>query len=162
MEIEYPVEVFVNVALLQDLTAPSYLLIRRGSSSVDGKDGWRCSHFRTLGRSMLSYDPNLNKFKAVTLCCETDPVQIIGVEPEPFTFTAPNKTTPVKLTYRVEVSSYQIKRAAPNPIKVFNLSDPDSDLTYTWCKQVKFAGRVYGQRSGAHVWLETDGALEWA
>ena len=160
-ETEYPVEVFVAVARLKDLDADAYLLIRRATSSIDGKDGWHCSHFWTLGKSVLRYDPNLESSKAVTLCCQTDPVQIVGVEPHPFTFTQPNKTTPIKMTYRVEVSSHQIKRAAPNPIKLFTLDDPLGDLSYQWCKQVEFAGCVYGQRSGASVWLETDGAVKW-
>lgn len=155
----YPVEVFVAVALLDDLTRPCYRLILRDTASISAE--WECSHFATLGTSVLRYDPNLEASKAVTLCCETEPVQIMGVEPEPFTFTQPNKVTPVKLIYRVEVSSHQIKRAAPNPIKVFKLDDPLGDLSFDWASQVEFAGRVFGQRSGKRVWLETDGAIKW-
>ena len=157
---EYPVEVFVAVSLLDDLSKPVYKLIRRNTQSIDAL--WNCSHFWTMGKSMLRYDPQLEASKAVTLCCEADPVQILGVNAEPFTFTEPNKVTPVKLTYRVEVSAYQIKRAFPTPIKLFNLADPEPDLSYTWVTQVEFAGRVYGQRSGKKVWLETDGEIKWA
>ena len=155
----YPVEVFVAVSLLEDLSRPIYRLIRRESESICAN--WECSHFWTMGTSVLRYDPNLEASKAVTLCCVTDPVQIMGVEPEPFTFTEANKTTPVKLTYRVEVSSYQIKRGMDTPIKLFKLDDPLGDLSFQWCSEVEFEGRVFGQRSGKRVWLETDGVIQW-
>ncbi len=155
----YPVEVFVAVSLLDDLTRPIYRLIRRESESICAD--WECSHFWTMGTSVLRYDPQLEASKAVTLCCETDPVMIMGVEPEPFTFTEPNKVTPVKLTYRVEVSSYQIRRAYATPIKLLNLADSDPGLQFMWVSEVEFEGRVFGQRSGKRVWLETDGAIKW-
>jgi len=157
-ETEYPVEVFVAVSRLNDFDADAYLLIRRDIESICRY--WHCSHFSTLGKSVLRYDPNLEKSKAVTLCCQTDPVQIVGIGPERFTFCDPkNRTTPIKMTYRIEVSSYQIKRGATNPIKIFKLDDPlDS---YQWGSEVTFVGKVYGQREDNRVWLETAGAVTW-
>jgi|Cruoilmetagenom7_1024161.scaffolds.fasta_scaffold33558_3 hypothetical protein len=163
--IEYPVEVFVDVqAQMQKIDRPGYQLLRREQAS--SCHDWQCSHFVTVGRSMLRYDPNLDDSgKAVTLCCETDPMQIVGVNPfERMVFCKQDQMTRITMRYRVEVSGYQIKRKAPNPIRLFQLDNPRrsfGDLSFNWVSQIEFEGTVYGQREDDRIWLETAGAIKW-
>lgn len=158
---DYPVEVFVDVQAQQTKAfAPVYRLIRRDEGAIC-RD-WYCSHFVTIGSSVLRYDPNLDTGKAVTLCCQTDPVQIVTRSHlQRFTFCGAGSKTPLTMTYRVEVSGQQIKRGATNPIKLFKLDDPLGDLSYQWCHEVTFEGRAYGQREEDRVWIETAGTVRW-
>lgn len=157
----YPYQVFVDVGTLQaareHVFNPCYRLQRADTGTVDGKDGWQCSHFYTFAPARLKHfdtSPTDNPSTRVLLQCESEPVRMHNTHNEQLTFTTDTEGRPLTMSYRIEVSGYQIRQRNPNPIKLYVLDDKSEPVSYQWVAEIEFPQGVFGQRKYDSVWLE--------